>query len=139
MRSKKLYLSVIVMIVAVFFASALRAQEQAQEQPVSPRQPRKMVGGPCTYKSYRGMCKIVSVEQTDGSKRQALMNGGPGYEGYEIKFIFTPGQPTDFSDVAWAKGAGGALLTTQYPLLLKLSSLLFYHLFFCAQEKRKKK
>jgi hypothetical protein len=119
MRNKRLFLSVILTIITVCFASALRAQEKAQEQQASPRQARKMmVGGPCTYKAIKGACKIVSVEQTEGSKKQASMAGGPGYEGYEIKFIFVPEKPADFSDVAWAKDSENAILSTQYPLLL---------------------
>ena len=122
MKNKKLILSVVLTIMAVFFASGLRAQEPAAEQQTANKKHRRVIlGGPCTYKPFKGTCKIVSVEKTETSKRQAMMNGGPGYEGYEVKFVFTPEETPDFSGIPWVKGSERALLTTQYPLLLTTS------------------
>ena len=50
----------------------------------------QMVGGPCTYTKYPGKAKITKVEKTDSSKGQ---RGLAPYEGYEVKFVFTPAAP----------------------------------------------
>lgn len=103
MGRSKLSLCTILAVAFGFFVTCALAQK---------------VGGPCTYKAIKGACKIVSIEQTESSKKQADVTGGPGYAGYEIKFIFVPEKPADFSDVAWAKGSETAVLHTEYPLLL---------------------
>jgi hypothetical protein len=50
------------------------------------------VGGACSYKSYEGTARIIRIEKTDVSLKQAGIIGGPGYEGYEIRFRFLPGE-----------------------------------------------
>jgi len=111
MKGLKLSLYAVLSIAFVFFAFSALAQERA---------PRKS-GGPCGYKTFKGDCKIASIEKTFNSKRQAKINGGPGYEGYEVTFTFTPEKPLDFSNVPWAKGMEREILNTQYPLLLTSS------------------
>jgi hypothetical protein len=56
-------------------------------------------GGFCMYASYEGDAKIVRITQTPTSLAQANVIGGPGYEGYEVWFHFTPNQaiPEDLS------------------------------------------
>jgi len=48
-----------------------------------------IVGGPCSYKSYDGECKIISISQTTESKGQASIGGGAGYAGFDVEFQFT--------------------------------------------------
>ena len=50
------------------------------------------LGGACSYESIPGTCKIISITKTNESTRQAMISGGPGYEGYVIHFIFSPSQ-----------------------------------------------
>ena len=52
-----------------------------------------MVGGPCTYDKYPGKSKITKVEKSAASKQQAKIRGSAPYEGYEIRFTFTPDKP----------------------------------------------
>lgn len=51
------------------------------------------VGGACTYRDLAGSATIVRVAKTAASSQQATVAGGPGYEGYEVSFDFTPDQP----------------------------------------------
>ena len=52
----------------------------------------RKTGGECVYVSYPGIATITRIVKTDASKRQATMKGGPGYEGYEIWFLFNTEQ-----------------------------------------------
>lgn len=47
------------------------------------------VGGPCEYAQYDGTATIIRIEKTQASTEQATVEGGPGYEGYEVGFVFT--------------------------------------------------
>ncbi|MCK4782820.1 MAG: hypothetical protein KAV87_03645 [Desulfobacteraceae bacterium] len=47
---------------------------------------RRVVGGPCEYKAYRGHAKIVSIHK----KELPPKVGGPSNVVYEVKFSFTP-------------------------------------------------
>jgi hypothetical protein len=49
-------------------------------------------GGECSYDSYPGIATITRIGKTDASRTQATMKGGPGYEGYEIWFLFKTDQ-----------------------------------------------
>ncbi|MCQ8903348.1 MAG: hypothetical protein NQU42_04570 [Methanothrix sp.] len=51
-----------------------------------------MVGGPCEYDMYNGTATICSVMQTNESAGQALVTGGPGYAGYEVRYTFIPSE-----------------------------------------------
>jgi hypothetical protein len=51
-----------------------------------PAEPR--VGGRSEYDDYAGTATIVRVEKTKRSAAQARVGGGPGYEGYEVRFRF---------------------------------------------------
>ncbi|MCM8769725.1 MAG: hypothetical protein NC911_08700 [Candidatus Omnitrophica bacterium] len=53
-------------------------------------QSNRLVGGPCEYNKIDGSCQIISITKTAESIHQATIGGGPGYEGYEIKFKFSP-------------------------------------------------
>jgi hypothetical protein len=112
---------------AILLAGKLGAQEQAQQQPQSkpeqqaPVRPKRNTGGPCFYKAFKGAIKIISIEKTENSRRQAQMVNGPGYEGNEVKFIFVPSEDFNVKDVQWAQGAEKAILSTQYPLMLSNS------------------
>lgn len=52
----------------------------------------KKTGGECSYVSYPGVATITRIAKTDESRTQATIEGGPGYEGYEIWFLFNTGQ-----------------------------------------------
>ena len=52
-----------------------------------------LIGGGCSYDDYPGACEIVSILKTEDSIRQAEVEGGPGYEGYEVWFVFSPDEP----------------------------------------------
>lgn len=56
------------------------------------------LGGKCTYESYPGACEIVSVLKTEESAHQAEVGGGPGYEGYEVSFVFKPDEPMNLTE-----------------------------------------
>jgi hypothetical protein len=56
------------------------------------------LGGKCTYESYPGSCEIVSVLKTEESAHQAEVGGGPGYEGYEVSFVFKPDEPMNLTE-----------------------------------------
>lgn len=51
-----------------------------------------VVGGPCSYSHYPGIATIIRVKKTEESRRQARTSGGPGYEGYEVWFVFKTDQ-----------------------------------------------
>ena len=50
----------------------------------------RLVGGPCLYSHYSGQALITRIIKTKDSRRQAESPGGPGYEGYEVWFVFEP-------------------------------------------------
>lgn len=50
----------------------------------------RMLGAGCSYEKIPGEAKIISITKTEESTRQETVSGGPGYEGYEIKFKFNP-------------------------------------------------
>jgi hypothetical protein len=54
---------------------------------------RTVIGGRCTYNDIAGQARIVRIEKTAASTRQASIAGGPGYEGYKVEFQFTPATP----------------------------------------------
>ena len=56
------------------------------------------LGGTCTYDDYPGACEIVSVLKTEDSAHQAEVGGGPGYEGYEVSFVFSPDEPMNLTE-----------------------------------------
>ena len=51
------------------------------------------LGGGCAYRDVPGSATIVRVAKTPASAQQAKTTGGPGYEGLEVDFKFTPAQP----------------------------------------------
>jgi PAB1-binding protein PBP1 len=53
---------------------------------------KPVIGGKCVYSSYSGIATIMRVEKTEASKEQAEALGGPGYEGYEVWFVFKTDQ-----------------------------------------------
>jgi len=58
----------------------------------------RFIGGRCSYEDFRGECEIVSVLKIDDSARQAQTIGGPGYEGFEVRFVFKPDEPMNLSE-----------------------------------------
>jgi hypothetical protein len=77
-----------------------------------------MIGGPCSYQSFLGTAKIISVKRTPDSMYQMSVRGGPDYEGYEIKFTFTPSLPMDVRNIKWVKDAKTEILDKEYTLQL---------------------
>jgi hypothetical protein len=62
------------------------------------------LGGGCEYVEIPGTASIDSIEKTPVSAEQATTGGGPGYEGFEIRYTFTPSEPITDADIqAWAK------------------------------------
>lgn len=59
----------------------------------APAAAKTLIGGSCSYRDAAGTATIVSVEKTAESIAQAKTGGGPGYEGYEVHFKFTPKTP----------------------------------------------
>ena len=47
---------------------------------------RRVVGGPCEYRAYRGHAKIISIR----NKELRANADGPSNVVYEVKFSFTP-------------------------------------------------
>jgi hypothetical protein len=77
----------------------------------------RIVGGACSYDRIPGTCKIISVTKTSDSIRQAAVTGGPGYEGFAIKFRFTPSAQKQEYSQKWADRIGD-VLAKEYTLLL---------------------
>jgi hypothetical protein len=72
-----------------------RAQELFKSRPTALPATSKRIGAPCSYSSHAGRCSILSVQKTGASMQQKSIGGGPGYEGYEIKFRFAGTTPAD--------------------------------------------
>jgi hypothetical protein len=65
--------------------------------------PGPLAAGPCGYRYLSGSAHIVSVGKTKASSAQASTAGGPGYEGLEVRFAFTPEKPIADADLKeWA-------------------------------------
>lgn len=75
------------------------------------------IGGSCTYVSHPGTCSIVSVERTASSIRQKGVAGGPGYEGYDVKFTYAGEAPRSDPKVVELLGRTHSLrlLNSWYP------------------------
>jgi len=78
------------LLIAFFFIFSALITFSACRHSVQPHSvsPETRVGGPCSYDEYKGAATITSVEKTEQSMAQARVKGGPGYEGYEIRFVF---------------------------------------------------
>lgn len=74
------------------------------------------LGGPCSYDKYQGSCKIISIIKTDASRHQIEVGGGPGYEGFEIKFKYIPKDKLNMSEST--KWAEDQILDKEHLLLL---------------------
>ncbi len=73
--SRSLLLTVLLFFLWVFSCCAM-------DKPAE----RRVVGGPCEYKVYRGHAKIISIR-----KKELRANvDGPSNVVYEVKFSFTP-------------------------------------------------
>lgn len=73
------------------------------------------VGGGCTYLELPGNATITRVAKTAASSHQASVEGAPGYDGYEIRFKFTPEAPIgDPSASAWAARSHEIRLTNSW-------------------------
>jgi hypothetical protein len=58
------------------------------------------LGGECVYKNYNGIAEIKSIQKSVESSMQASVSGGPGYEGFEVKFAV---QVNDNINKEWIK------------------------------------
>lgn len=67
-----------------------------KEIPTEKKEP--IVGETCAYKKIAGSCNITFLSKTTASISQASNIDGPGYEGYEIKYKFTPKNPNMLED-----------------------------------------
>jgi hypothetical protein len=53
--------------------------------------PRRVVGGPCEYKQYKGKATIVSIRKKGASKKEGgSLERSPCHQRYEVKFSFSP-------------------------------------------------
>ena len=77
-----------------------------------------IVTGPCSYEKFRGTGRIISIQQTELSKQQAAISGSSGYEGFEVKFRFTPVEPQNIKNVKWVQNTQEDILNKEYLLLL---------------------
>jgi len=77
---KKLAIFPIILTIIILIGMALYYMNSQNKKP--------LIGGPCLYSDYSGIATITKVKETERSKRQVSINGGPGYEGYEIWFTF---------------------------------------------------
>lgn len=92
----------------------LKSMEPA---PLKSMEPEPFVGGPCSYNEFQGSCKIISIFKTEASMQQAGVVGGPGYEGFEVEFAFTPNKPLNLKNTGWANEENN-ILNQNYPLQL---------------------
>lgn len=60
-----------------------------------PMNAKGQVGGGCAYDSYPGTCRIGAVSKTKASISQKTIAGGPGYEGFDVKFSYAGEAPGD--------------------------------------------
>jgi len=81
----------LLLFVLISFLAACGLQRGRDNEAPGPSEPVK-VGGPCFYSDYPGTATITRIEKTEESKRQARTSGGPGYEGYEVWFVFETDQ-----------------------------------------------
>ena len=91
--------------VIVHCSGAMRNMDSAAES----RTPR-VVGGPCTYKQYKGKATIVSVCRKETPEN----HGRRSYQAYEVKFVF-------FSEESIME-AHGRVEGRHYTMMLKNSS-----------------
>lgn len=76
-----------------------------------------LVGGPCEYESFTGKCEIALAGKTIESLAQKESEGGPGYEGYEVKYRFIPSRPLNTEKIGWVKDID-EIINKEYTLLL---------------------
>jgi hypothetical protein len=50
-----------------------------------PSEKRPVIGGPCKYDFYQGRCTIISIKETEESRKQEK---DAGYKGLEVKYQF---------------------------------------------------
>ncbi len=91
--------------VIVHCSGAMRNMDSAAES----RTPR-VVGGPCTYKEYKGKATIVSVSKKETPENHDRQS----YQAYEVKFVFFPKESIT--------EAHGRIEGRQYTMMLKNSS-----------------
>jgi len=84
-------LSFIIIIILIMLALSLKQTGNI---------PKYKIGEECIYKNYLGTAEVKNVQKTGESALQASVSGGPGYEGYEIKFSV---QVNDDIIKEWAK------------------------------------
>jgi hypothetical protein len=68
----------------VAFAFAVRAEPDTQQDGKAGAR----IGGKCAYVEHPGSCTIEGAVKTPDSIAQALLNGGPGYEGLTVTFTY---------------------------------------------------
>ena len=68
-------------------------QQDSVNEPAFQKVALMRVGGGCTYTTHKGKCTIILVSQTPNSKHQAQVAGGPGYEGYVVRYVFSADKP----------------------------------------------
>ena len=82
----------ILALIVVFGTLMLILQGLACSKNESMTTDARKIGGDCSYVSYTGIATITRIAKTEASRKQATMKGGPGYEGYEICFLFKTDQ-----------------------------------------------
>lgn len=84
-------------------AAAEDLWKKVKEKAIKPAPSGAPIGGPCAYTDIPGSALITSIEKTEASSHQVTVSGGPGYEGLEVRYTFTPTAPiANAAAKAWA-------------------------------------
>jgi hypothetical protein len=84
MANRKLSIIQAYLMMITVVAVSLVGETSSCAQQGPPETPR-VIGGPCQYKSYKGLAKITSITRTEAPDRHAD-------ERYEVRFHFFPDQ-----------------------------------------------
>ena len=98
---KKINLILLILIMVLITGCVKKVGEPNQElDKVQEETNNKemLVGGACSYDKIKGNCIITRIAKTEDSINQAKIVGGPGYEGYDIKYSFLAENEEDLGD-----------------------------------------
>lgn len=99
----KIIKKILLTLILILFSTACSNKNNEvpanpENQAPEPQAENQNIGETCAYKKISGMCQITYLSKTNASIDQINMIGGPGYEGYEIKYKFIPTNPDLLND-----------------------------------------